>query len=474
MTLKRMMSKLLILMILATAHGQQIYDDNDYSYDDYEDGSEYEEEYEGDVIIPTFTATPQHFSVEVGDDITFPCDVDNIGKQVMMFKHILPNGGDRILFVGDIDLKPAAKFTKDGNSFTLNGVNRRNAGSYACRIETDPVTELTHTLDVQYQAQVKRVSPEVQRIAQGESVTLECEAEGNPPAAISWSRQQGHLPSGAQSEEGLSITLENVDRHVEGNYICTASNGIGDPDSTYMTVEVEYAPEIIAEQTILHTGEGDEATLSCNVHGRPTPVVTWMKGEAPVNQDQHLQEKDGVHRHSLTIAQVQENDFGDYTCLAVNERGEARHTLRLTGLAKIPKMTSSPAGGENEAYTVTWETESYTPILQYRLQYRKSRANVTTQDPGSWHDQLYDPEPTADVVTGNVHHMSHAIRMLEPATDYEASVAVENKFGWSDPSEIFKFYTRKEKAVGHSASASGHMSLSSILLVVIVAGIFSS
>lgn len=34
-------------------------------------------------------------------------------------------------------------------------------------------------------------------------------------------------------------------------------------------------------------------------------------------------------------------------------------------------MTSSPAGGEKTSYTLTWETESYTPIIQYRLRYRK-------------------------------------------------------------------------------------------------------
>lgn len=48
--------------------------------------------------------------------------------------------------------------------------------------------------------------------------------------------------------QGDSIILEGVDRHVEGSYLCTAENGIGDPVSSSMSVVVEYSPEIITEQ----------------------------------------------------------------------------------------------------------------------------------------------------------------------------------------------------------------------------------
>lgn len=43
--------------------------------------------------------------------------------------------------------------------------------------------------------------------------------------------------------------------------------------------------------------------------------------------------------------------------------------------------------------------------------------------------------------------MSHPISDLQPATDYEAMVSVENKFGWSGDSKIFHFYTRKGEGV---------------------------
>ena len=44
------------------------------------------------------------------------------------------------------------------------------------------------------------------------------------------------------------MTLEGVDRHVEGSYVCTADNGIGESASATMSVIVRYPPEIFTEK----------------------------------------------------------------------------------------------------------------------------------------------------------------------------------------------------------------------------------
>lgn len=51
--------------------------------------------------------------------------------------------------------------------------------------------------------------------------------------------------------QGLSMTLEGVDRHVEGTYVCTADNGIGNPASASMSISVSYPPEIITEKVCI-------------------------------------------------------------------------------------------------------------------------------------------------------------------------------------------------------------------------------
>ncbi|XP_050726810.1 protein amalgam-like, partial [Eriocheir sinensis] len=360
-----------------------------------------------------------------------------------MFKVVFPHNEQRLLFIGNISLSRFKRLSKSGNSFTLRGVRRSDAGQYVCRIEASPAIEVTHTLDVQYPPTVKRVTPVQQQVVQGSSVTLECHADGNPPAAISWSRQRGHLPSGARAVEGVSLTLEDVDRHVEGIYLCTASNGIGQPSTTSMAVEVLYPPEIITEEAIIHTGEGDEAALTCIVHGRPSPTISWSSGGQPVALDSHVSSRHTLHRHTLTISTVTENDFGDYSCTATNSLGVIMKTLRLTGVPKVPKVTSSPAGAWPSSYTLMWHAESRTPIVMYSLQYRKYAGSTKSESTDSWSVSLYSALTAIRDPTSSKWYTNHTLQDLQPATDYEVTVAVENKFGWSARSEVFRFYTSK-------------------------------
>ncbi|XP_050696843.1 protein amalgam-like [Eriocheir sinensis] len=396
---------------------------------------------------------------------------------MLMFKRVLANGEHRMLFVGEMNLKNSKRLTKSGDSFILQGVKRSHAGRYVCRIESSPAIEVTHTLDVQYPATVRRMSPAVQRVTQGVPVRLECQADGNPPAAISWSRQQGRLPSGAQAEEGRSISLGKVDRHVEGTYICTASNGVGAPSSATMKIDVEYPPQVSTKQALLHLAEGDEAQLVCVVHGRPTPEVSWKRDGSPLQPDPRLSSHHSLHHHTLTISPIEEEDFGDYTCVAENSLGKGESRLSLSGLPKEPRMTSSPAGGEETSYTLTWEVESTSPIVMYRVEYRP-RQGAESPFPREWIPRLQTAQGLTQPSTApnnphssssssfsfsssssssTLYHMSHALKDLWPATDYEATVAVENKYGWSAKSGVFHFNTRREVAVGRSASGCGRV-----------------
>ncbi|MCL4146466.1 UNVERIFIED_CONTAM: hypothetical protein GTU68_061653 [Idotea baltica] len=180
-------------------------------------------------------------------------------------------------------LDHGTKFANEDNIFKLEHVRKSDAGTYVCGYQANPANELTYVLDVQYPSTVVAKSPPEQRVNKGESATVECQAKGNPEPVITWSRESGHLPSGLKQEEGYSMTLENVDRHVEGVYTCTADNGVGEAVSASMKIVVEYPPEITTEKAIIRTGEGDVVDLSAIIHGPARRRGDVVQDDAPLN-----------------------------------------------------------------------------------------------------------------------------------------------------------------------------------------------
>ncbi|CAL4061256.1 unnamed protein product, partial [Meganyctiphanes norvegica] len=168
----------------------------------------------------------QTFTVEAGQALIIPCDVENQGNLKLVIKKIGMDGMEHLLWVGREKMARTRRLNMETGTSKLSITHARptDAGTYICHFDTTPPVELKHRLDVQYSPTVKATVAPEHRVAKGSSVTLACEAKGNPPAVIRWSRQEGPLPSGERQQEGLSLTLEGVDRHVEGTYLCTADN----------------------------------------------------------------------------------------------------------------------------------------------------------------------------------------------------------------------------------------------------------
>lgn len=76
------------------------------------------------------------------------------------------------------------------------------------------------------------------------------------------------------------------------------------------------------------------------------------------------------------------------------------------------------------------------PVLQ---------ASTKSESTDSWSVSLYSALTAIRDPTSSRWYMNHTLQDLQPATDYEVTVAVENKFGWSARSEVFRFYTSKGK-----------------------------
>ncbi|KAL0273991.1 UNVERIFIED_CONTAM: hypothetical protein PYX00_006538 [Menopon gallinae] len=302
-------------------------------------------------------------------------------------------------------------------------------------------------------------------VKRGASVTLECRASGNPVPVITWTRKNNLFPSGEKTVEGYSITIEQATRHQAGVYQCTASNGVGKPVEQSIVLHVLYPPEIEVERSWVHSGEGFEAQLVCIVHAEPQADVLWYRDTLRLDTTDRRSMEVRGSRHTLYIRKVQASDFGNYSCVADNSLGKMRQYLQLSGKPNQVVFRSDPMSRYKDSYNITWAVNSYTPIEEFKLYFRKIYDHNQPNTPQQYHAKRptrrypssFQENETAgqlgrgdwsDVILPAIpselftQQMSYVIRGLEPGTQYEARVRARNRFGWNELSEKFHFSTR--------------------------------
>ena len=65
----------------------------------------------------------------------------------------------------------------------------------------------------------------------------------------------------------------------------------------------------------------DQVELVCSVHAHPRPSVTWVRrGQGEITNSGRVRLENIGSRHTLTLAQVRAEDFGEYECRVSPER----------------------------------------------------------------------------------------------------------------------------------------------------------
>ncbi|XP_047483860.1 hemicentin-2-like [Penaeus chinensis] len=264
-------------------------------------------------------------------------------------------------------------------------------------------------------------------IKMGRTATLGCNGTGNPEPNITWTKE------GRQLKVGQNLTIVNAKPEDNGKYRCTASNGVGRPASTTITLEVMYPPVVRAQETEVYTGVGYEATLSCFVYAEPHAQVKWYrKGGTPVDPMRLMRTVNSYKRYSLQFARVHLEDLGDYTCNATNFMGNDSASVRLSARPKPVRYVSLHQGDMETNYTLIWDVESYVPVLAYEIAYRNDTDEedrwITFTVPGTTSSTKY-------------HSMSHTFTDLEPGSAYHVRVVARNEYGQGDVNESFAFTT---------------------------------
>ncbi|XP_072856594.2 neuronal cell adhesion molecule isoform X18 [Pogona vitticeps] len=175
----------------------------------------------------------------------------------------------------------------------------------------------------------------------GNTLLLECIAEGLPTPAIQWIKEGGELPVNRTFFENFHKTLKIIDisEADSGNYKCMAANRLGSAHHVIM-VTVKAAPYWIREPANLVLSPGESGSLICQANGKPKPSISWFANGVPIAiaPEDPSRKVDG---DTVIFTEVQERSSAVYQCNASNEYGYLLANSFVNVLAEPPRILTA-------------------------------------------------------------------------------------------------------------------------------------
>ncbi|XP_014184874.1 neuronal cell adhesion molecule a isoform X5 [Haplochromis burtoni] len=185
-------------------------------------------------------------------------------------------------------------------------------------------------------------------VLRGQTLELECIAEGLPTPDISWQKEGGELPSNRVSYQNFKKTLKisDVNENDAGNFRCIATNNLGTVHHT-IKVTVKAAPFWVSIPRNLILAPNETGVLTCRVNGEPKPRIDWFVNGIPIeNTPEDPSRK--VEDDTVILSNVQSGSSSVYQCNASNEFGYLLANAFVSVLAEPPRVLTPP----NQVYQV--------------------------------------------------------------------------------------------------------------------------
>ncbi|XP_075987599.1 wrapper isoform X2 [Anticarsia gemmatalis] len=395
-----------------------------------------------------FKSIPVTVKTYENDTVLLPCYIDETETKlrVRWYKDSQLLGDSH----APHELLPPRVRMHNNYSLQVDSLQASDTADYTCEIirpePWGPIRQ-THSIEVQYSPTVKTIPEDgFLEVRKGELVDIGCETTGTPAPIVDW-RKNGEPMALLEHRSRIRFRAEH--RLLAGVYECVVNNGVGEPVKAAITVIIQDAPVVSAERSSVHTAVGLRAALAARVLFAVPPARThWYRDGRPVHTDDRIVQMVRDNVHQLIFRTVRKHDLGNYTFRAENNLGMSDLTFRLTGVPNVASFKVDAALNKPTAtsFTLIWEVDSYSTIIEYNLWLRPYYGRLatpepdafTTEPPANHWSKIVVPGDSSD---GPIHSAIYTVRGLTPTTVYEAIVTSRNRFGWSKPSAILHFAT---------------------------------
>ncbi|KAM3877620.1 neural cell adhesion molecule L1-like protein [Diretmus argenteus] len=184
------------------------------------------------------------------------------------------------------------------------------------------------------------------RLVKGETLQLECIAEGFPTPKVEWKKTGHKLPEKAKVENhGKLLIVSSVDEEDDGKYVCKATNTVGE-ELHIFTVIVEEPPEWVYETESQLSTIGSDVLIKCSATGTPQPTITWRVNGIPLEDAPAANRKN--FEDSIVLYNAKASDSAVYQCEASNRHGTLLTNANIM-IMNLPPMILTKAGEQYSA-----------------------------------------------------------------------------------------------------------------------------
>ncbi|TEA33632.1 hypothetical protein DBR06_SOUSAS34210001, partial [Sousa chinensis] len=275
--------------------------------------------------LPRFSSQPEPSSVYVGNSAILNCEVN---ADLVPFVRWEQNR--QPLLLDD-------RLTKlPSGTLVISNATEGDGGLYRCIVESGgppkysdevelkvlPDPEVTSNLVF-----LKQPSSLVRVI--GQSAVLPCVASGLPTPTIRWMKNEEALDTESSERlvllAGGSLEISDITEDDAGTYFCIADNG-NETIEAQAELTVQAQPEFLKQPTNIYAHESMDIVFECEVTGKPTPTVKWVKNGDMVIPSDYFKI---VKEHNLQVLGLVKSDEGFYQCIAENDVGNAQAGAQL-------------------------------------------------------------------------------------------------------------------------------------------------
>ncbi|KAL1513925.1 hypothetical protein ABEB36_003263 [Hypothenemus hampei] len=278
-----------------------------------------------------FNEEPRDITVYIGQKAHFACYVDAIPPpRTRWLKDERPLQIDdlrmTILPSGALEIDEVIESDQGSYRCNASGLNSYKLSNKAVLYINGDQEQGAHVAPPLFIAE-----PRPSIAIEGQNVSLDCAANGNPKPVITWLKDGFPIDmkdldsrfSLVGSTSSLQIT--KIKEQDGGTYQCRAENREDSLDASAL-ITIQVPPRFLKKPQDRTEFTSKSTELECSVYGIPQPTIRWFKNGEIVKYSEYYKLVDG---NNLKIIGLMVTDSGLFQCLASNPAGNIQAAASL-------------------------------------------------------------------------------------------------------------------------------------------------